>query len=114
MSNQCDVSSSQSKTNASVFVMLHLSPVCDPQPFLGLLRLKSQVKLMPLSPGNSNPLVLRHYPVIDGALEESMLEGEERERGDINKKDEHSSCCRPGTDLEEIQDSEAEKVEDPH
>lgn len=68
---------------------------------------------MPLGPGNSNPLVLRHYPVIDGTLEESMLEGGERERGDINKEDEHSNCCRPGTDVE-IQDSETEKVEDPH
>lgn len=59
---------------------MQLCPVCDPEPFLWLLGLKSRVKLIPLGLGNSNPLVLRHYPVIDGSVEESMLVGEERER----------------------------------
>lgn len=62
-----------SKTKASVVEMLHLGPVCDPELFPWLLRLKSQVELMPLSPANSYPLVLRHHPVVDGPLEESML-----------------------------------------
>lgn len=75
-SNRCDVTGSGSKAKASVVVMLHLCPGCDPELFPWLLRPKSQVELMPLSPANSYPLVLRHYPVVDGSLEESMLVGD--------------------------------------
>lgn len=59
------------KAKASVVVMLHLCPVGDPVLFLWLLRLKSQIKLIALSPANFHPLVLWHYPVVDGSLEES-------------------------------------------
>lgn len=101
---------SGSKTKASVVLTLQLCPVGDPEPFLWLLGLKSQVKLIPLSLGNSNPLVLRHYPVIDGSVEESMLVGEERERGDIKIEDGCSNRWGAGIDVEkEIQDSEQEK-----
>lgn len=75
-SHQCDVTGSGSKTKASVVVMLHLCPGCDPELFPWLLRLKSQVELMPLGPSNSYPLMLRHYPVVYGSLEESMLVGD--------------------------------------
>lgn len=58
--------------------MLHLCPGCDPELFPWLLGLKSQVELMPLGLANSHPLVLWHYPVVDGSLEESMLLGNEQ------------------------------------
>lgn len=60
--------------------MLHLCPAGDPILFLRLLRLKSQIKLIALSLANFHPLVLWHYPVVDGSLKESKLEGES-ERG---------------------------------
>lgn len=65
------VSGSGFKAKASVVVMLHLCPVGDPILFLWLLRLKSQIELIALSPANFHPLVLWHYPVVDGSLEES-------------------------------------------
>lgn len=65
------VSSSGSNAKASVVVMLHLCPVGDPVLFLWLLRLKSQIELIALSLANFHPLVLWHYPVVDGSLEES-------------------------------------------
>lgn len=74
------VSGSGPKVKASVVVMLHLCPVGDPILFLWLLRLKSQIELIPLSLANFHPLVLWHYPVVDGSLEESKLLGKERER----------------------------------
>lgn len=74
------VSGSGSKVNASVVVMLHLCPVGDPILFLWLLRLKSQIELIALSLTNFHPLVLWHYPVVNGSLEESKLVGKERER----------------------------------
>lgn len=73
------VSGSGSKIKASVVVMLHLCPVCDPVLFLWLLRLKSQIELIALSLANLHPPVLWHYPVVDGSLEESKLVGKERE-----------------------------------
>lgn len=51
--------------------MLHLCPVGDPILLLRLLRLKSQIELIALSLANFHPLVLWHYPVVDGSLEES-------------------------------------------
>lgn len=68
--------------------MLHLCPVGDPILFLRLLRLKSQIELIALSLANFHPLVLWHYPVVDGSLEESKLVGRERERegGDIKEE----------------------------
>lgn len=74
------VSGSGSKIKASVVVMLHLCPVCDPVLFLWLLRLKSQIELIALSLANFHPLVLWHYPVVDSSLEESKLVGKEREK----------------------------------
>ncbi len=74
-----------SKAKASVVVMLHLCPVGDPVLFLWLLRLKSQIELITLSLANFHPLVLWHYPVVDGSLEESKLMGKEREGGDIKE-----------------------------
>ena len=68
--------------------MLYLCPVGDPVLFLWLLRLKSQIELIALSLANFHPLVLWHYPVVDGSLEESKLVGEkerEREGGDIKE-----------------------------
>lgn len=65
------VSGSGPKVKASVVVMLHFCPVGDPILFLWLLKLKSKIELIPLSLGNSHPLVLWHYPVVDSSLEES-------------------------------------------
>lgn len=76
-SNWCDVTGSGSKTKASVVIMLHLCPGCDPELPPWLLRLKGQVELMPLGPANSYALVLRHYAVVDGSLEESVLVGDQ-------------------------------------
>lgn len=56
---------------ASVVVTLHFCPVGDPILFLRLLELKSKIELIPLSLENLHPLVLCHYPVVDGSLEES-------------------------------------------
>lgn len=70
---------SGSKIKASV-VMLHLCPVCDPVLFLWLLRLKPHIELIALSLANFHPLVLWHYPVVDGSLEESKLVRRERRR----------------------------------
>lgn len=61
------------KFRASVVVMLHFCPVGDPVLFLRFLRLKSQIKLIALSLTNFHPLVLWHYAVVDGSLEESKL-----------------------------------------
>lgn len=58
----------------SVVVMLHFCPVGDPILFLRLLRLEAQVKLIALSLADPHPPVLWHYPVVDGALEESKQE----------------------------------------
>lgn len=71
---------SGSIVKASVVVMLHLCPVGDPVLFLWLLRQKSQIELIALSLANFHPLVLWHYPVVDGSLEESKLQGKEKER----------------------------------
>ncbi len=60
--------------------MLHLCPAGDPVLFLWLLRLESQIELIALSLANFYPPVLWHYPVVDGSLEETKLEGKERER----------------------------------
>lgn len=68
------VSGSGPKVKASVVEMLHLCPVGDPILFLWLLRLKSQIELIALSLANFHPLVLWHYPVVDGSLEESKPE----------------------------------------
>lgn len=51
--------------------MLHLCPAGDPVLFLRLLRLISQIELIALSLPNFHSLVLWHYPVVDGSLEES-------------------------------------------
>lgn len=79
------VSGSGSKVKASVVVMLHLCPVGDPILFLWLLGLKSKIELIALSLANFHPLVLWHYPVVDGSLEESKLVRKEREGGDITE-----------------------------
>ena len=63
--------------------MLHLCPVGDPVLFLWLLRLKSQIELIALSPSNFHPLVLWHYPVVDGSLEESKLAGKQKGEDDV-------------------------------
>lgn len=47
VSNLHDVSGSRSKIKASVVVTLHPRPVCDPVLFLGLLRLKLEIELIP-------------------------------------------------------------------
>lgn len=60
--------------------MLHLRPVCNPVLFLWLLGLKTQIELIALSLANFHPLVLWHYPVVDGPLEESELAGKARHR----------------------------------
>lgn len=74
------VRGSGSKVKASVVVMLHLCPVGDPILFLWLLRLKPQIELIALSLANFHPLVLWHYPVVDGSLEESKLVRKDREK----------------------------------
>lgn len=68
------------KVKASVVVMLHLSPVCDPVLSLWILGLKSKIELIALSLANLHPLMLWHDPVIDSPLEESKLVGEEGEK----------------------------------
>lgn len=88
-------SGSGSQAQASVIVTLHLCPVCDPVLLLWLLRLKPQIELIALSLADPHPLVLWHYPVIDGALEESKLAGREDERG-VNLKRMHSHSRRDG------------------
>lgn len=60
--------------------MLHLCPAGDPVLFLWLLRLESQIELIALSLANFHPLVLWHYPVVDGSLEESKLGVKDREK----------------------------------
>lgn len=65
------LSGSGFKTKASVVVMLHLCPTCDPILFLWLLGLKPQIELITLSPANFHSLVLWHYSVVDGSLEEA-------------------------------------------
>lgn len=80
------LSSSGFKTKASVVVMLHLCPTCDPILFLWLLGLKPQIELITLSPANFHSLVFWHYSVVDGSLEEAKLAGKKRkEEGDIKK-----------------------------
>lgn len=71
--NSVTVCGSGFKVKASVVVMLHLGPVGDPILFLRLLGLKSQIELIAFSFANFHPLVLWHYPVVDGSLEESKL-----------------------------------------
>lgn len=73
------------QAKASVVITLHFCPVGDPVLFLWLLKLKSQIELIALSPANFHPLVLWHYPIVDGSLEESKLAGKEREEGDIKE-----------------------------
>lgn len=58
------------KAKASVVIMLHLRPAGDPILFLRLFRLKSQIELIALGLAYFHPLVLWHYPVVDGSLEE--------------------------------------------
>lgn len=92
---------SGSKIKASVVVMLHLCPVCDPVLFLWILRLKSQIELIALSLANFHPLVLWHYPVVDSSLEESKLVGKERERegGDIKETEEDTHLHSRGAEI---------------
>lgn len=66
---------------ASVVATLHLCPVGDPILFLWLLKLESEIELIPLGLANFHPLVLWHYAVVDRSLEEPELVGEARERG---------------------------------
>lgn len=72
------LSSSGFKTKASVVVMLHLCPTCDPILFLWLLGLKPQIELITLSPANFHSLVFWHYSVVDGSLEEAKLAGKKK------------------------------------
>lgn len=85
VSTQYDGECFRVQKKASVVVMLHLCPVCDPVLFLWLLRLKPQIELIALSLANFHPLVLWHYPVVDGSLEESKLVGRERGGDDIKQ-----------------------------
>lgn len=60
---------------ASIVILLHLRPVCDPVLFPRVLGPNTQIELIALSPANFHPLVLWHYPVVDGPPEESELWG---------------------------------------
>lgn len=80
------LSGSGFKTKASVVVMLHLCPTCDPILFLWLLGLKPQIELITLSPANFHSLVLWHYSVVDGSLEEAKLAGRKKERKKVTLK----------------------------
>lgn len=69
--NSVKVQSLGFKVEGSVVEMLHLGPVGDPILFLRLLGLKAEIELVALSLADLHPLVLWHYPVVDGSLEES-------------------------------------------
>lgn len=69
------VSASALQTGASVVITLHFSPAGDPILLVWLFRLKSQIELIAVGLAYFHPLVLWHYPVVDGPLEEAEPDG---------------------------------------
>lgn len=76
---KASASGSKTQKKASVVILLHLRPVRDPVLFSRVPGLTIQVGVIALSPTDFHPLVLWHYPVVDGSPEESQLWGGETE-----------------------------------